>query len=235
MRVAVSAHKGGSEDAPPATWKAYETALTTGAEYVEFDIRRTRDGDLVVFHDPQIAGRPIAGLTYEELCAATGQRVPLVREVMKLIAGRATGHLDLKETGYEHEVVTLALDLLGPGNFVATTLEDSSIAQIKKSFPEVTTALSLGRDLREVTRVLRLPTRARELYPLGRMRACGADWLAVHRRLARANVLRLCGRLGIPAMVWTVNGEPQMRRFLEDSRVAVLITDRPRHALSLRS
>jgi glycerophosphoryl diester phosphodiesterase len=235
MRVAVSAHKGGSEDAPPATWKAYETALTTGAEYVEFDIRRTRDGDLVVFHDPQIAGRSIAGLTYEELCAATGQRVPLVREVMKLIAGRATGHLDLKETGYEHEVVTLALELLGPGNFVATTLEDSSIARIKKSFPEVTTALSLGRDLREVTRMLRLPTRARELYPLGRMRACGADWLAVHRRLARANVLRLCGRFGIPAMVWTVNGEPQMRRFLEDSRVAVLITDRPRQALSLRT
>ena len=235
MTVAVSAHKGGSEDAPPATWKAYETALTTGAEYVEFDIRRTRDGDLVVFHDGQVAGRPVAALTYEELCAATGHRVPRVREVMKLIAGRAFGHLDLKETGYEHEVVVMALDLLGPGNFVATTLVDSSIGEIKKRYPEVTTALSLGRDLREVTRWLRLPVRARELYPLGRMRACGADWLAVHRRLARANVLRLCGRLGIPAMVWTVNGEPQMRRFLADSRVAVLITDRPRHALSLRT
>jgi glycerophosphoryl diester phosphodiesterase len=235
MRVAVSAHKGGSEDAPPATWKAYETAVTTGAEYVEFDIRRTRDGDLVVFHDSQIAGHPIAGLTYEELCGAAGHRVPRVRDVMKLIAGRAVGHLDLKETGYEHEVVRLALDLLGPGNFVATTLADSSIKEIKKGYPEVTTALSLGRDLREVSRMLRLPTRARELYPLGRMRACGADWLAVHRRLARANVLRLCGRFGIPAMVWTVNGEPQMRRFLSDPRVTVLITDRPRYALSLRS
>ena len=235
MTVAVSAHKGGSEDAPPATSEAYETALTTGAEYVEFDIRRTRDGDLVVFHDHQIAGRPIAGLTYEELCTATGHRVPRVREVMKLIAGKAVGHLDLKETGYEHEVVKLALELLGPGNFVATTLVDSSIRRIKDSYPEVTTALSLGRDLREVTRLMRLPARARELYPLGRMRACGADWLAVHRRLARANVLRLCGRFGIPAMVWTVNGEPQLRRFLADPRVTVLITDRPRYALSLRT
>jgi glycerophosphoryl diester phosphodiesterase len=35
-------------------------------------------------------------------------------------------------------------------------------------------------------------------------------------------------------MVWTVNDEPQMRRFLADPRVAVLITDRPRHALRLR-
>jgi glycerophosphoryl diester phosphodiesterase len=234
MTVAVSAHKGGSEDAPPATWEAYETAVTTGAEYVEFDIRRTRDGDLVVFHDPEVGGRPVAGLTYEELCAGTGQRVPLVPEVMKLIAGRATGHLDLKETGGEDEVIKMALDLLGPGNFVATTVVDSSVVRIKKNFPEVTTALSLGRDLREVSRMMRLPARARELYPLGRMRACGADWLAVHRRLARANVLRLCGRFGIPAMVWTVNGEPQMRRFLADPRVTVLITDRPRHALSLR-
>ncbi|MDN3352720.1 glycerophosphodiester phosphodiesterase family protein [Actinomadura sp. DC4] len=235
MGVAVSAHKGGSEDAPPASWEAYETALTTGAEYVEFDIRRTRDGDLVVFHDPQVAGHPIAKLTYEELCGAAGHRVPMVRDVMKLIAGRAIGHLDLKEIGDEHEVILMALDLLGPGNFVATTLEDSSIRRIKKSFPEVTTALSLGRDLREVGRLLRLPARAREVYPLGRMRACGADWVAVHRRLARANVLRLCGRFGIPAMVWTVNGEPQLRRFLADPRVTVLITDRPRYALSLRT
>jgi glycerophosphoryl diester phosphodiesterase len=235
MGVAVSAHKGGSEDAPPASWEAYETALTTGAEYVEFDIRRTRDGDLVVFHDLKIAGRPIAGLTYEELCTAAGHRVPLVRDVMKLIAGRAIGHLDLKEIGDEHEVIKMALDLLGPGNFVATTLEDSSIHRIKKDFPEVTTALSLGRDLREISRLMRLPARARELYPLGRLRACGADWVAVHRRLARANVLRLCGRVGIPAMVWTVNGEPQLRRFLADPRVTVLITDRPRYALSLRS
>jgi glycerophosphoryl diester phosphodiesterase len=234
MTVAVSAHKGGSEDAPPATWEAYSASLSTGAEYVEFDIRRTRDGDLVVFHDEQVAKRPVSDLTYDELCTAAGHRVPLVREVMKLIAGRAIGHLDLKESGDEDEVIKLALDLLGPGNFVATTLVDASIHRIKESHPEVTTALSVGRDLREVTRVMRLPARARELYPIARMRACGADWLAVHRRLARLNVLRLCGRFGVPAMVWTVNGEPQMRRFLADPRVAVLITDRPRHALSLR-
>jgi glycerophosphoryl diester phosphodiesterase len=234
MTVAVSAHKGGSEDAPPATLEAYETAPATGAEYVEFDIRRTRDGHLVVFHDPQMADRPVSELTYDELCTAAGRRVPQVREVMELIAGKAMGHLDLKETGDEDEVIKLALDLLGPGNFVATTLVDASIHRIKKSFPEVTAALSIGRDLREVARMMRLPARARELYPIGRMHACGADWLAVHRRLARANVLRLCGRLGVPAMVWTVNGDPQMRRFLADSRVTVLITDRPRHALRLR-
>ncbi len=235
MTVAVSAHKGGSEDARGATWEAYESAVTTGAEYVEFDIRRTRDGRFVVFHDPQVAGRPVSGLSYEELCAAAGHRVPLVGDVMTLIAGRMKGHLDLKEIGGEDEIIRLALDRLGPESFVATTLEDSSIARIKRMFPEVTAALSLGRSLREVTWFRKAPTRIQELYPLRRMRECGADWLAVHRRLARATVLRMCGRQGVPAMVWTVNDEPRMRRFLADERVGVLITDRPRHALRLRN
>ncbi|GAA4631735.1 hypothetical protein GCM10023196_062300 [Actinoallomurus vinaceus] len=234
MTAAVSAHKGGSEVARAATWEAYESALTTGAEYVEFDIRRTRDGEFVVFHDPRVANHPVAGLTYDELCAVAGHRVPRVRDVMALIAGRAKGHLDLKEVGDEDEIITLALDLLGPDGFVATTLEDSSIARIKREFPQVTAALSLGRSLREVSWLSKAPTRIQELYPLRRMRECGADWLAVHRRLARATVLRMCGRLGVPAMVWTVNDEPRMRRFLRDERVTVLITDRPRHALRLR-
>jgi glycerophosphoryl diester phosphodiesterase len=234
MTVAVSAHKGGSEDAPSGTLRAYESAVGIGAEYVEFDIRRTRDGHFVVFHDPVIEGRPVNELTFDELCAAAGHRVPRVREVMELIAGKAFGHLDLKEIGDEAEIIGLALEHLGPGNFVATTLADVSILRIKERFPEVITALSLGRDLRDLRRLMRLPVRARELYPIGRMRACGADWLAVHRRLARANVLRLCGRLSVPAMVWTVNGDPQIRRFLADSRVTVLVTDRPRYALSLR-
>jgi glycerophosphoryl diester phosphodiesterase len=35
-------------------------------------------------------------------------------------------------------------------------------------------------------------------------------------------------------MIWTVNDDSLMRRFLADPRVSVLITDRPRQALRLR-
>jgi glycerophosphoryl diester phosphodiesterase len=232
--VAVSAHRGGSEDAPSATIEAYASAVASGAEYVEFDIRRTRDGHFVVFHDDRIRQVRLAVLPYEELCAMAGYRVPRVGDVMRLLAGRAVGHLDLKEIGDEDEVIRMALDLLGPGNFVATTLEDASIARIKRDFPEVLAALSLGRSLRERAWIARLPTRVSELYPLQRLRACNADWVAVHRRLAGMSVLRICARTGVPAMVWTVNAEEEMRRFLADERVTVLITDHPRRAVRLR-
>ncbi len=235
-RPAVSAHRGGSERAAPATLEAYRDALLSGAEYVEFDVRRTKDGVLVVHHDARVGrtGPPLAALTYRELRQRAGYAVPVVDEVMSLVAGRLLGHLDLKETGYEHEVMGLALDVLGADGFVATTLEDASIAAISRDFPQVRTALSLGRNRAE-TALLRMPgVRWSELYPLRRIRACGAKGVAVHQRLARATVLGQCHAHGLFAMVWTVNEDDLLTRFLHDTRVDVLISDRPRRALALR-
>src|SRR5262249_40532119 len=146
LMAAISAH------APRAgTTEAYARALETGAEYVEFDIRRTADGELAAFHDACTRqGEPLSAISYARLCQLTGYEVPRVADLMALIAGRATGHLDVKDADGEERVVRMALDLLGPGNFVVTTLEDESVAAIKARFPEVLTALSLGRGLGEV-------------------------------------------------------------------------------------
>jgi glycerophosphoryl diester phosphodiesterase len=234
-RPLISAHQGGGEDARPASYAAFEQSVTTGAEYVEFDIRRTRDRALVVFHDERAGGQPVAGLRYAELCAAAGDRVPLVADVLSLLAGRAQGHLDLKETGYEADVITLAATILGADNFVATTLEDESVAVIKRAFPEVRAALSLGRDLRGVAAARWLGVRASELFPLTRVRACGADWVAANYQLARAGVTAACHRAGIGVMVWTVDSGRLIDTFLADDRVEVLITNRPRHAAARRA
>jgi glycerophosphoryl diester phosphodiesterase len=240
----VSAHRGGAERARPATYEAYEDAVTTGAEYAEFDIRRTRDGALVVYHDPQVSGpaagaapRRLADLTYAELGAAAGYRVPVAGEVMALLARHGlAGHLDLKETGYEADVIALALASFGdPARFVATTLEDGSVRAIKTTFPQVRTALSLGRDLREVAARRWLGVRAGELAPLRRVRRCGADWVAVNHQLARLGVIRACHGAGVGVMVWTVDGDAHVDEFLGDGRVAVLITNRPRFAVGRRA
>jgi len=264
MAPHVSAHRGGTEHARPATHEAYEDAVTTGAEYAEFDIRRTRDGELVVYHDPQVRGpaasrpaashpaasapaasapaasgtpRRVADLTYAELCAAAGYRVPLAGDVMALLARHGlAGHLDLKETGYEADVIALALASFGdPAGFVATTLEDGSVRAIKTTFPQVRAALSLGRDLREVAAHRWLGVRAAELAPLRRVRRCGADWVAVNYQLARLGVIRACHRAGVGVMVWTVDGDAHVDEFLGDGRVEVLITNRPRFAVGRRT
>jgi glycerophosphoryl diester phosphodiesterase len=50
-RVAVIAHRGASAYAPEHTWPAYELAMEMGVDFLEPDLRMTRDGHLVAFHD----------------------------------------------------------------------------------------------------------------------------------------------------------------------------------------
>jgi len=235
--VQISAHCDHSADAEPITYQSYSDLLASSAEYAEFDIRKTADNVLVVYHDGHAGrgGPRLAELGYSELCDRLGYVVPRVDQVMTLLAGRLIGHLDLKETGYEESVVALASSVLGPGNFVVTTLEDTSVATIKRAFPGVRTALSLGRSLRGVPRRQWAAVRHSELFPLPRIRACGADWVAVNYRIARLGVAGACHRSGIGIMVWTVDQDPLIDQFLQDQRIDVLITNRPDHAARRRA
>ncbi|MEU5884878.1 glycerophosphodiester phosphodiesterase [Spirillospora sp. NPDC047279] len=223
MVTAISAHRRDE-----AGLAGLHEAVGSGAEYVEIDVRRTGDGELVVHHDPDVAGRRLNRLPFERLADLAGRPVPKVAAAVEIIAGGgAKGHLDLKERGCETETVDLALAAFGPDDFVVTTGDATSIELIRASFPQVRTALSVGRSWWRggVTA---------DLAPVRRIQRSGAEMVALNFRLARVGVLAQCARAGLPAMVWTVNGEPLMRRFLGDPRVAVLITDHPRRALELR-
>jgi glycerophosphoryl diester phosphodiesterase len=239
--VLISAHASHAAGAKPRTLETYRDAVATNADYVEFDVRQTADGELVTFHDAfHDAGagqrQPLAALAYPRLCELAGYDVPRVADVLAVITGRARGHLDLKEAGYEHRLVRLALDVLGPGGFVVTSLEDASVAAIRSRFPdaaEVPVALSLGRGMKGAPRQEWLRTRVSELWPASRLRACGADWAAVNHRLALAGAAARCRRQRSKVMVWTVNAEREIRYWL-GRPIDVLVTDRPALAIALR-
>jgi glycerophosphoryl diester phosphodiesterase len=235
--VRISAHAGHSAGPRGRTAADYRAAAG-GADYAELDIRRTGDGTLVAFHDERTrSGHPLARLSYPELCARAGYPVPTAAEVLTAISGRARGHLDLKEPGAEDDLARLALDILGPGQFVITTPWDASVRAIRARFPrddEVPVALTLGRGLRGASPAEWRRTRYSELRPLARLRACGASWVALHHRLALAGVARQCRAHGLRVMVWTVNAEPEIRYWLARGQADVLVTDRPALAVVLR-
>lgn len=58
------AHRGASHRAPENTMAAIERALTGGADAVEVDVRRTRDGALVLMHDTTLVRTTDARAVY---------------------------------------------------------------------------------------------------------------------------------------------------------------------------
>lgn len=77
---AVIAHRGASFDAPESTLPAYLLARELGADYLELDVQRTRDGQLIALHDdtllrttdvaskfPDRKDKPVSEFTLAEL------------------------------------------------------------------------------------------------------------------------------------------------------------------------
>jgi glycerophosphoryl diester phosphodiesterase len=172
-------------------------------------------------------------VSYSRLCELAGHEVPRIAEVMRLLAGRAIAHIDLKDAGCMAAVTRLGLELVGPAGMIVTTGDREVVARLKGQFPDVPVGLSIGgglaRAVRSVTPVLKTVVSRTELAA-----AEMADWAVIQRRLARAEVLAHCQRRGIKTMVWTVNADRALARWVATPGVDALVTDRPARAISLR-
>ena len=95
------AHRGASEYCPENTLLSFYTGVYMGANGIETDVQRTKDGVLVLFHDDtlmRVTGQPgsVKDYTYDQLqtfsVTVHGQsdRIPTLEEFL-----RAFGHLDL--------------------------------------------------------------------------------------------------------------------------------------------
>ena len=68
----IIAHQGSSLDLPPNTLEAFQLALDQGADIIELDIWRSKDGTWVVIHDRNLSritgvNKDITKLTFEEI------------------------------------------------------------------------------------------------------------------------------------------------------------------------
>lgn len=236
---AISAHRGGSEHGPGGTYEAYQNAVAIGADYVEFDVRQTRDGILVALHEEYVRQRlrrlAVSTLSYSRLCQLAEFEVPRVAEVMRLLAGRARAHVDLKETGCATAVTRLGFEVLGPAGMLVTTGDRGVLATVKREFPAVPTGLTIASGgLGRAIRLAMHPARGLALSRVDLARAGMLDWAVLHRRRARAEVLARYQRQEIRTMVWTVNADADLARWLAAPGVDVLVTDRPARAIFLR-
>ncbi|SDO25755.1 myo-inositol-1(or 4)-monophosphatase/deoxyribonuclease-2 [Cryobacterium flavum] len=89
--AAVTAHRGDSQNFRENTLAAIRSAIAAGADYVEVDVRVTRDGQVVLLHDASLVrlwgfDAAISDLTYAQVALLGGDdlRVPLLRDALKL-------------------------------------------------------------------------------------------------------------------------------------------------------
>jgi glycerophosphoryl diester phosphodiesterase len=183
--------------------------------------------------------RPVGSVSYPELCRLAGFEVPRVGLLLKLIAGRAAAHVDLKDPACAEEAVRTALAVLGPDRVIVTTGDRVLARAVRQRFPAVQAGLTIGGDSAQAASFAMRAARARltRAAPGSRLddvAAAGANWAVVHHRAAGGGLLASARSRGLRTMIWTVNGDDALARWLACSHADVIVTDQPVRAIAIR-
>lgn len=237
----LAAHRGGAQLWPENSLLAFRNAIALGADFLEFDVHLSRDGQVVVIHDPTlertttgtgaVSDRTLAELRTLRLKGRDGkvteEAIPTLDEVVGLVVPTPLRLLleikvDAKSQRYLgiEEKVLRILDSHGMASrTIVMAFEEETVRRIRKLRPDVTVGgLFWPKGLAEAR-----STVEREIDGL---RKLGARFIGLHQELVTPDVVRQAEKAGLLLGVWTVNDASAMKRFIEMG-VGIIITDRP--------
>lgn len=227
------AHRGASAHAPENTLAAFRLALQQGAPAIEFDVKLSADGQVVIHHDPTLERSTngqgaLSRYTLRELKqldagswfgdSFRGERIPTLEEVFQALGGQLFMNIEL--TNYSSP-----LDALAPK--VAALVKRFGLQEsvmYSSFFPH--NLMRAGRLTPQVARgQLALPGGA------GSWQRIWGGWLALQAEHPFEGDVTAAGvaqahRRGRRVHVWTVNDPPTMRR-LWQMGVDGIFTDDP--------
>ncbi|HET8576090.1 MAG TPA: glycerophosphodiester phosphodiesterase family protein [Methylomirabilota bacterium] len=234
-----AAHRGGSLLWPENSLLAFRNALALGADYIEFDVHLSKDGEVVVIHDPTLdrtttGSGPVRAKTLAELRAlklrdgnarVTGEALPTLDEVVELAARsqrRMLLEIKVDERGHRYpeieERVLAVLDRHGmTSRTVVMAFEPETWRRIRELRPEVQAGALYSPKMLEPAAVK---------GEMARLKEIGVGFIGLSQALVTEETVALARDAGLVLGVWTVNDPGPIRRLIEQ-RVGIVITDRP--------
>ena len=223
---------------------AFRNTARLPVEQVEFDVHPTRDGQLVVHHDPTLdrmtdGEGPIAARTLDELSAFTitgteDDRIPLLGEVLTLFKPtdlnmRLEVKGDAKKQRYgglENKIAAM----LSEHDMRERTVVTSFIAGVLDTFGEIEPEMpriwlvrqEAFRDQGGINSMIRFA------------KAQGLSEIALHADDLTSTEMEATASAGIRLGAYATHDEPVIRRMF-DLGVSVFTTDRPDLAIKIRA
>lgn len=250
----VIGHRGASAYAPEHTMISYDRADQMGADYIEIDLNRTKDGKLVAIHDETIhdsdGHKAIADLTLDELKQyspgtrfnekhpdlASSQyettRIPELTEVFAHFDGAAKFYIELKSPelypGIEDELLTTlqAHSLIGDNEkFPSIIIQSFDAVCLKKVFAKAPSIPLIQLYSFKGDAVLS----KKEIHKLKRY----ASGVGVNYKSLTQNFIDHVQRAGLHVHPYTVNEATALLSVMEMG-VNGVFTDRPDLAIRMR-
>ena len=194
-RPTVIAHRGASGYEYENSRAAFRRAVVLDADGVELDIHATRDGGIVVHHDPEIPGvGPIAQLSSAEarqVRIPNGETLPTLAEILGLMGDRDVW-IEAKALPAKHDAALLAILDAGPApeRYAIHSFDHRVVHRLGQARPGLRLGILLTAYLCDAVAV---------------MRSVGATTLWQEWRQVDQDLVSQVHEAGGSVIAWTVN------------------------------
>mgnify|MGYP000036980343 CR=1 FL=1 len=222
----IYAHRGASADFPEHTLEAYEAAVEQGADGFECDVRLSKDGVAVLWHNATMLERAgndgwIAEMTFAEIRKAYPQILTLEKFLEFAIAKKKgvlieTKHPVISGNRIEEEVVRLLYETKALNRIDVAVMSFSwfAIEKVKRLDPYIKTTFLL----RERTRNTFSKTTSAKIL--------GPSIEELHGNDEYQSYIK---SLNKPLYIWTVDTKAHVE-LAQELGARILITNKPAHA-----
>ena len=229
METKIISHRGRtSNKGVDNTLGSINNAINLKIEIVEVDIRRTKDSQIICFHDPEIDEKRISELDYSEIIEINSH-IPTLEQVLWSAKDKIDIEVELKESGYEKDVISIVLDYFGYDNFVMKSFDANVVRKIKSIDEKISTGLLVGSSFS----FSQFFSVIKESFTCEAFDKSRADFISPYYKIFHAGWFFRFSRRKIPIQVWTVNDEEVIRTLI-NQQVHSIVTDVPEVALEIR-
>ncbi len=211
QKLTVIAHRGWSAKFPENTLLAFREAIALGADAIEFDVRQSKDGELVISHDADVSRTTngkgdVAKLTFNKLRTfdtGQGERVPTLREVLELGKGKIAFQCEIKVPKIEEKIIQLIENVGVLDATYFSSFSHAIMGKVKELRPAAKVAtleskVDLGSEAQQRRLAKQFVDRAQKVKAM-----------AVHINMNDASpiIFKYLHENGLRVNVWTVDSE----------------------------
>ena len=214
-------HRGAAGLAKENTISSFKRAHEHGAQWIECDLRKTKDGKIVIAHDASLHrthGAPvkISQVTLAEIKQLTGQHDEAIAELAELISvSKLPISIDIKVVGLESEL----LQTLKPfaHNVLVTCWNPLVLNKIKALGGKIEIGFTLNHVPKSIVPIV---------MKIVRLMCPELTAISLHKSLATDSNIKALQKMGLKVNIYTVNDEDHAQE-LKNFGADAIFTDYP--------
>jgi glycerophosphoryl diester phosphodiesterase len=209
-------HRGARAYQVENTMESFKEGIQLGANAIEMDVRRSKDGKLVIIHDENLKrvfrkDIRVDKATLNELKQLTENKIPTLEEALEFIDRKVEKILvELKEQGYERKVLE-AIKKEGLGDrVIIASFHESALASVRKADTRIETGLIYSRYKNPMDAALKL----------------NANFLIPSYRFTHTRDISDAHKRNLKVIVWTINTKEEAEEYMAKG-VDGIASDKP--------